>query len=405
MTETATQQQTTLTNSSVVSGAERHVELCRSMLKVFVTASRIVEFSEETWQVLMRLLVGIVESLLSSSARTASAAQTQQQLIQLQTLAEELKDDLLKTLFEIWLRSRLRCADLWQALRDRFTGSWLDHVEVALHWNALSLGLTRRLFLQTNTPPQVPHKSHLFAGSEESEIVYENSVIPANLHGDDLLHSWLRVIYLMNDPAALCPEVCAVAVEDISRPAEICLCFDVISTASGGKKPLNYQIYQSAVDSADSIIRLVGFWLCSVVWRHSQQPPASNAAYDEPCALAVRVLCRIFARPHLLNSPPSRSIVQHFLTALRSLLLRTPQQQQQQQHQSMATIAVLAYLPNVLQCPFPRGSGVMSQLRLLLRSHLAPVACQSLSVARSPKIRRLSLRALSCCLALVVTAG
>lgn len=67
---------------------QRHIELCKKVLTVFTMAGRTLDLSEETWSVLLKVVLGITDSLLSE--RTSDGARTGP------TMGDELCDHLLR---------------------------------------------------------------------------------------------------------------------------------------------------------------------------------------------------------------------------------------------------------------------------------------------------------------------
>ena len=71
------------------------------------------QFSEETWLVLLKVVLGITDCLLreqlipegDSERRTANS------------MADELCEHLLRVLFELWLRSKIRNVEMCDSLK------------------------------------------------------------------------------------------------------------------------------------------------------------------------------------------------------------------------------------------------------------------------------------------------
>lgn len=87
---------------------QRHVELCKKTLKVFARAGRTLQFSAETWTVVLKVMLGITDYLLKEPAG---------ETLNVINMADELCDDLLQVLFELWLRSNTMDVEMWDILK------------------------------------------------------------------------------------------------------------------------------------------------------------------------------------------------------------------------------------------------------------------------------------------------
>lgn len=85
----------------------KHIELCKTVLKNINLATKTVgkTYSVETWTLLLKVLLGICDSLFRES--TASY------------LTEELLENILWVLFESWLRSEIKSPEMWKSLQVR----------------------------------------------------------------------------------------------------------------------------------------------------------------------------------------------------------------------------------------------------------------------------------------------
>ena len=59
---------------SVAQLIQRHIELCKKVLTVFTMAGRTLDLSEETWSVLLKVVLGITDSLLSERVNDGTRA-------------------------------------------------------------------------------------------------------------------------------------------------------------------------------------------------------------------------------------------------------------------------------------------------------------------------------------------
>jgi hypothetical protein len=73
---------------SVAQLIQRHIELCKKVLTVFTMAGRTLDLSEETWSVLLKVVLGITDSLLSERVNDGTRAGS--------AMGDELCDHLLR---------------------------------------------------------------------------------------------------------------------------------------------------------------------------------------------------------------------------------------------------------------------------------------------------------------------
>ena len=112
----------------------RHCDFCKSVLKLWITAARSLasEFDEETWLVLLRVVLGTTDSLLKEP------------LISFPNMSEELVESLLWALFELWLRSENENVDMWDAFKTLWS-RWIHRPQAITQWSSTSYALTLRI--------------------------------------------------------------------------------------------------------------------------------------------------------------------------------------------------------------------------------------------------------------------
>ena len=87
---------------------ERHAQLCSSVLGIYQSICRVMmkKLSSETWEVMLKLLVGIADSLFLPT-RDGSL------------LGHKLCNQMLHVLFDCWLQAQTFHAGMWKSLKDR----------------------------------------------------------------------------------------------------------------------------------------------------------------------------------------------------------------------------------------------------------------------------------------------
>jgi len=187
---------------------QRHVELCKQVLKVMTMAGRTCggEFDTETWEVILKVVLGICDFLLkepvihptlsslgtslkdkdgntitttapsttTTTATTSNSGNSNLAVNEISSgfkryssnpappppsilqpmipgkgeeaswMASELAEHLIRVLFELWIRSKTKNTAMWDHLKRGFV-RWTHRVEIVHQWNATCFGLTQRV--------------------------------------------------------------------------------------------------------------------------------------------------------------------------------------------------------------------------------------------------------------------
>jgi len=94
---------------------------------------RICQLDEETWTVLLKVMLGAVDLLVGEGISPSEYS-----------LPKQLTPILLRVLIELWLRSGILSIKMWDALKQLF-GHWIHRLETIEHWSAAVQGLTHRV--------------------------------------------------------------------------------------------------------------------------------------------------------------------------------------------------------------------------------------------------------------------
>ncbi|KAF9169044.1 hypothetical protein BGX20_010876 [Mortierella sp. AD010] len=325
---------------------QRHIELCKKVLTVLTMAGRQLgnTFSEETWEVLLKVILGVTDSLLREQPIKSSASMSEHS-----RMSDDLCEHLLRVLFELWLRSNIRQVKMWDILKLCFNG-WTHRILVLHQWAASSLGLCQRVVRLLYGPGQ---------GTDVVNLAVGGYNIGLDLQADFALYAWHRIIYLLKSPASLTPTNCLAAVNGIGRMVETFLNVgssngqsaipgsppmpstptDIFSSSSlslsnhplspGVKGTFSIPNKPSSPDG-NTIMHMFGAWLFEVSslpipesisapytsqWQtfSPYYPPDS---YHEAQASAFGVLCRIFSKPQPPSRPFLRIYTERFYEAL-----------------------------------------------------------------------------------------
>ncbi|KAF9412097.1 hypothetical protein BGZ94_001145 [Podila epigama] len=310
-------------------------------------------FSEQTWEVLLKVILGITDSLLREQLIKPSKILMPEHT----KMSDDLCEHLLRVLFELWLRSNIRQVHMWDILKRCFNG-WTHRIPVLHQWAASSLGLCQRVVRLLYGPGQ---------GTDVVNLAVGGYNIGLDLQADFVLYAWHRVIYLLRSPSKLSPVNCLAAVNGVGRMVETFLLVghnnqssipgspplpstptDIFSSSSlslshhskntsqnGNSHGNGGAACKPTAPDGNTIMHMFGSWLFEVAtasqplqdkaasqtfssqWTtfssHSLHP---NDSYHEAQASAFGVLCRIFSKPQPPSRPFLRIYTERFYEAL-----------------------------------------------------------------------------------------
>ncbi|ORE10052.1 hypothetical protein BCV72DRAFT_247745 [Rhizopus microsporus var. microsporus] len=250
---------------------QRHVELCKKTLKVFVMAARTLKFSEETWSVTLKVMLGITDYLLKEPTGEASG---------MINMADELCDTLLQALFELWLRSNVMDVEMWDILKTCFM-RWTHRPKAIQQWSSLSLALTKRV--------------QSIIGGEGTDGVYVSEPnIKLDLPPDFVCYAWHRVLYLIPHPLQLTPT-------------------NFTLTMLGIRQLVDTLSHTPSSSDGNTLLHMFGTYLFDAASRASS--PSLDTESLRGCAEAFVTLCAIFCQPQR-RQPFLRTYIEKFYAAL-----------------------------------------------------------------------------------------
>ncbi|KAI8881367.1 hypothetical protein K501DRAFT_295902 [Backusella circina FSU 941] len=173
---------------------QRHVDLCKKVLKTLLAAGRTLTLSPETWTVLLKVTLGITDYLLKEPTIEGS-------------VADELCDDLVETLFELWTRSNIMQVEMWNILKTCFH-RWTHRSKVIHHWNTICLSLTRYIHQLTFLKKGTPFILKFSKDTQQQEL---------DLPSEFVHYAWHRFTYLIPNPLLLSPHNFTITMLGISN--------------------------------------------------------------------------------------------------------------------------------------------------------------------------------------------
>ncbi|KAJ2994868.1 hypothetical protein HDV02_001280 [Globomyces sp. JEL0801] len=132
----------------------QHIELCEKVLAIFMggISDNAANFSDETWLVILKVFLGVCDSLLSAptSAQTklgqSDMAENQQVV---SVMGDRLCESLIRTIFQVWLVSKTLDINMWNKLKSHYV-HWCHRVQSLIQWCTSSLALTKLMVSDLN---------------------------------------------------------------------------------------------------------------------------------------------------------------------------------------------------------------------------------------------------------------
>ncbi|KAG2228010.1 hypothetical protein INT45_012034 [Circinella minor] len=263
----------------------RHIELCNKTLTVLAMAGRTLEMSVETWTILLKTVLGIADFLLKEPVADNSVTGVV-------NMGDELCEHLLRVLFELWLRSRIREVEMWDILKECFM-RWSHRSKAIQQWSSITFSLTNRVL-------------NLTYGSDEGTdmvVLSTNGInVKLDLSPDFVHYSWHRILYLAPHPLQLPPSNFTIMMLGIGQLVDL---FNLVGERR--TSPTN------TIEQPDgnTILHIFGSYLfdaCSTA-------PSASMESQRGCASAFATLCKIFCRPQR-STPFLRTYIERFYAAL-----------------------------------------------------------------------------------------
>ncbi|KAI8096897.1 uncharacterized protein BX664DRAFT_275281 [Halteromyces radiatus] len=301
---------------------QRHIDLCNRILTVISTAGRTLDLSSDTWTVLLKVMLGITDSLLKEpSGETPIPG--------VKNISDELCEPLLRVLFELWLRSRTKEIDMWNILKSCFT-RWCHRPQVIQYWSLVSLSLTHRVIHFLFGQDEGTDSVYLFSGKDSTKL---------DLMHDEVKYAWHRIIYLLPPPVQLSPPNFILAMKGIGQLVDalntVGLRSSTASTSTSLTTNSNYNknglgnqylnttatINENAVDAiwtdneppdGNTILNMFGSMLFDACALASEIEDYERQC---GCAEAIGTLCKVFCRPQRRNEF-QRTYLERFYAAL-----------------------------------------------------------------------------------------
>ncbi|KAJ1970082.1 hypothetical protein IWQ62_000188 [Dispira parvispora] len=283
-----------------------YIELCKHVLQILATAGRTMgsHWSTKTWKVLLQVLLGVSDYLLSpghsQSYRTLTVSNrspASQPLIDqgstdiITKVGESLSEYLFRVTLELWLRAGIIDDHIWDSL-DRCYQNWTHHLSLVLEWGATALALTKRMLRHM-------YQGNPRVGSDRVHIAFKGYNVQLELTPEFTYYAWRRILYLVKDVEQLAPSCFN---HTINGVAEIVDCL-----LSVGKPPDKITLATDLSPSIQhpsqaTILGIVGPWLFSAARIQVRKEHFNTSIADSYAigrAKAYSILISIFTIPQI----------------------------------------------------------------------------------------------------------
>jgi hypothetical protein len=266
----------------------RQADMCKSVLRILILAGRHLEaeMSQETWTVLIKVMLGVTDFLLHESLVPGAP-----------TMSEELCEPLLRVLFELWLRSKTVDTSLWASFQQCF-GNWTHRIDVITLWNSVTLALSHRTIRLLYGPAE---------GSDHVTITHNGVVMNVDLPAEFTYYAWHRFLYILGNPCFLSPTNFTAAIGGLGRMIDVLYNVGgndpythggqnpVVGFPEGAASPVfcgfgQYNQLCTGPADGNTLLHMFGSWLFEAAAKTVPE-------YDEGRAESYSILCRIFSYP------------------------------------------------------------------------------------------------------------
>ncbi|KAJ1930366.1 hypothetical protein IWQ60_000387 [Tieghemiomyces parasiticus] len=319
-----------------------YVELCKHAIQVLTTAGRTVavRWSEDTWRVLLKVLLGVADYMLTShnvdDSHTHRIARPipadilahpglpvaewgRVDLRRLARIGSELAEHLVRILYELWLRSKIEDDEAWKVMSQCFQ-SWSHHTDLALEWNAIALGLTKRVL-------RIMYHDRPGIGTGRVNIAFKGYHVKLDLPPKFTYYAWTKVLGLVIDPAQLAPASFGIVMDGISDLVDQMLAVGNLPETSEAKQGAPPDLLYPP--SVNTMLNMFGPWLfaaarvgsANVASPYGPTSPIGGRATAGRCR-AYLDLIRIFTTPQINGETPNHRDLMRFYQLLRDGLVR-----------------------------------------------------------------------------------
>lgn len=259
--------ETSLTPQPIISAGivQRYVDLTKHVTALYASVGRALgtNMEEKTWKVLLSCLLAAIDNMIGFEGLSTNKELVSPALI---LAVEVLCDPLMRTLMELWLRSKTKDASLWNSLTSCFK-IWSSRSVVIQHWNAVTLGLTQRLMDGLYNP----------ITPIEFRVNNLNYNLILYLDQESSVWLWYKFLFLLKPDPERDSANLSLILQGISQIV------GVLSKNVSGSAP-----------SGNTLLRIVGPWLFETCL--ASNSVSSESVENDSIVVALSTLCKIFSQ-------------------------------------------------------------------------------------------------------------
>jgi len=237
---------------------EVHSRLCSTVLGIFQkiakqASAKAMTLSEETWEVILRLLIGMGDYLFLSPHDPSP-------------LGQRLCNQMLRVLFECWLVAETFRPLMWNYLTDRVS-KWTHIPQTIAQWQSVSLALTQRMLRFMYGPGH---------GSESVVIKIDKEQTILNLKEEYIMYAWQRVLRLLQD------------LNTIPTPSNFLAAFTGVDTLVSEFLNVKENLPSNVLPpNGNTVLHIFGKWLFEAI-------QLNRRGFEEGTSLAIKTLSGVF---------------------------------------------------------------------------------------------------------------
>jgi hypothetical protein len=205
----------------------QHVELCKRIVSVYskFIADNSHQFSNETWIVILKVFLGICDTLLREPIHPRKKGGEMDIEHTGSYMGDKLCELLIQTLIENWLKCKVVPVDMWNRLKTYFM-TWTHRVQMINQWKLTALELSK-LVIADLTEANRSVMSYF----SESSLSKDEPECPVEVQRDRLYYSWHRILYMIQNPVLLEANIFQTAIFGISKLVDEFLVFGLKSVS------------------------------------------------------------------------------------------------------------------------------------------------------------------------------
>ena len=174
---------------------QSYIDGCKKVLNAIISSKSSNNFNQETWSVILRVMLGVSDVLLSMPLPKKKDRHDKHNLDDEtevgMMMAESLGSHVLATLFQSWLWAGIIEGNLWKKLKSLFL-TWTHRIQVISYWSVLLVGLTKFVIVHMHDPEDLVVDMQLSLNNGCGQAFHTIKAFECKQTNDFLLYAWHR---------------------------------------------------------------------------------------------------------------------------------------------------------------------------------------------------------------------